>query len=359
MRRVSTALIAALLLPATAPLLLGTAISTGALLVIQAPAQAQSAEAVAKTAQAITVRIEGATQGSGVLVKREGNRYTVLTAWHVVSGQKPGEELEIYTFDGKRHSLEESSIARIRQTDTALLNFVSPIVYAVPALAKRLAAAEPIYVAGYPLDSPLRLKIATARIIGNTECNSQVGYGGLLYSIAEAGNAESSKQGQSLRYESSHKVILRPETDIRSGVSGGPIFAGDGSLIGHHNGAVTGTNDWDVDVKMGLNRGSLTPMYKPKIEGYINSHAVCDVINAYSAWRQGLHSDAANYSLSAYKEDPKSLPFVSHPLSFLLLKLGRFNELCELHSKGAKLNSYKNSLDYMCKASIPGLYKPK
>jgi hypothetical protein len=85
MRRLP-ALVAALLLPVAQPFLLGTAVGTGALLVSQAPAQPQSAEDVAKAAQAITVRIEGATQGSGVLVKREGNRYTVLTAWHVVSG---------------------------------------------------------------------------------------------------------------------------------------------------------------------------------------------------------------------------------------------------------------------------------
>ena len=75
-------------------------------------AQMQSAEAVAQIAQAITVRIEGATQGSGVLVNREGNRYTVLTAWHVVSGQRAGEELDVYTPDGQRHSVETSSITQ-------------------------------------------------------------------------------------------------------------------------------------------------------------------------------------------------------------------------------------------------------
>jgi hypothetical protein len=46
--------------------------------------QTLNTEAIGRIAQAITVRIEGATQGSGVLVKREGNRYTVLTAWHLV-----------------------------------------------------------------------------------------------------------------------------------------------------------------------------------------------------------------------------------------------------------------------------------
>ena len=53
--------------------------------IVQAPSLAQSPEAVVIVAQAITVRIEGATQGSGVLVKREGNNYTVLTAWHVIA----------------------------------------------------------------------------------------------------------------------------------------------------------------------------------------------------------------------------------------------------------------------------------
>ena len=111
MRRLPT-LVAALLLPAVQPLLVSAAANSAALLVAQAPAQAQSAEAVAQIAQAITVRMEGATQGSGVLVKREGNRYTVLTAWHVVSGQRAGEELDIYTPDGQRHSVETSSITQ-------------------------------------------------------------------------------------------------------------------------------------------------------------------------------------------------------------------------------------------------------
>ena len=119
------ALVAALLLPAIQPLLLGTAAVTGALLVAQAPAQAQSSAEVGRVAQAITVRLEGATQGSGVLVKRDGNRYTVLTAWHVVSGQRQGEELDIYTPDGQRHSIEQGSIKRLGEVDMAVLSFTS------------------------------------------------------------------------------------------------------------------------------------------------------------------------------------------------------------------------------------------
>ena len=79
LKRRSSALAAALsLLPIGQPLLVGTLGITSATtaVVLQAPpAVAQDASAVARIAKAITVRIEGATQGSGVLVKKEGNRY--------------------------------------------------------------------------------------------------------------------------------------------------------------------------------------------------------------------------------------------------------------------------------------------
>ena len=49
---------------------------------------------IAKIAKDITVRLEGAGgQGSGVIVKKEGDRYTILTSWHVVKDNRPNEEL--------------------------------------------------------------------------------------------------------------------------------------------------------------------------------------------------------------------------------------------------------------------------
>ncbi len=111
MTRRRTAIAAALsLLPLGQPLLLGTlgiTTATTAVLLQQASVVAQDSSAVARIAKAITVRIEGATQGSGVLVKKEGNRYTVLTAWHVVSGNRPEVEVGIYTPYGKEHLLEK------------------------------------------------------------------------------------------------------------------------------------------------------------------------------------------------------------------------------------------------------------
>jgi len=204
------ALVAALLLPAAQPLLLGSALSTASLLVSQAPAQAQSAEAVGKVAQAITVRIEGATQGSGVLVKRDGNRYTVLTAWHVVSGQSKGEELDVYTADGQRHQLEQGSIKRLGEVDLAVLKFSSPTAYEVARVGdvKSVAMGSAILVAGFPLVSssvPTRLlRLIKGDVIANATVAIPDGYQ-LLY-----------------------------DNQTLPGVSGGAVLNARGELVGIH-----------------------------------------------------------------------------------------------------------------------------
>ena len=71
--RVALTATALSLLPLGQPLFLGTlgiTTATTAVLLHAPPAVAQDASAVARIAKAITVRIEGATQGSGVLVKK-------------------------------------------------------------------------------------------------------------------------------------------------------------------------------------------------------------------------------------------------------------------------------------------------
>ena len=147
------ALVYALLLPLSQLILLGTAVSSVTFLVSKSPAHAYSAEAVAKIAEAITVRIEGASQGSGVLVRRDGNRYTVLTAWHVVEGQRPGEELDIFTPDGQRRLVEQGSIKRLGEVDMAVLIFTSTNSYQVAPVGdvKSVSSGSSIYVSCFPL----------------------------------------------------------------------------------------------------------------------------------------------------------------------------------------------------------------
>jgi len=200
-----------------------------------AQAQNQDAESVAKFAEAITVRIEGATQGSGVLMKREGNRYTVLTAWHVVSGQRPGEELAIITPDGKQHQLEQGSIQKLGQADLAILRFVSSSDYRTARLGmkKGVAAGNLIFVAGFPLatsTAPSRVfRFLEGRVVANTEAAMPNGYQ-LLYSSG-----------------------LQP---TMPGMSGGPVLDRQGQLAGIHGRSETEdlkTERDGVFVKTGTN----------------------------------------------------------------------------------------------------------
>lgn len=240
------ALFAALLLPAAPPLLFGTVIPTATLLVSQAPAQAQSAEVVAKVAQAITVRIEGATQGSGVLVKREGNRYTVLTAWHVVSDQNKGEELDIFVRDGTKQQLEQGSIKRLGGVDLAVLTFTSTNFYEVAQIGdiKSVSMGNPIWVSGFPLPSsaiPTRLmRFIKGDVIANATVAIPDGYQ-LLY-----------------------------DNQTLPGVSGGAVLNTQGQLVGIHGKAEKADQISESSgkaVATGTNQGVPISYYKQYASG--------------------------------------------------------------------------------------------
>ena len=231
---------AAVLLPAVQPVMLGGAVATLVSASMQQPAAAENAESVAKVAQAITVRIEGATQGSGVLVKREGNRYTVLTAWHVVGGQRPGEELAVFTSDGRPHSVDGRNIRQIDGTDLASLTFASEEDYATARAGsvRDIKIGSRLYVGGFPLPTtavPSRLfRFLEGRSIASTTHNSTSGYG-LLYS-----------------------------NPTLPGMSGGPVLDETGLLVGVHGRAETDslmTEQQGVAVKTGSNQGMPIGLY--------------------------------------------------------------------------------------------------
>ncbi|WP_236072432.1 S1 family peptidase, partial [Prochlorococcus marinus] len=238
-RRTVLAAAVSLLLPLGQPLLLGTVgitTATTAVVIQQGPAIAQDASAVARIAKAITVRIEGATQGSGVIVKQEGNRYTVLTAWHVVSGNRPGEEVGIYTSDGNEHQLEQGSIQRLGEVDMAVLSFSSGSAYEVAYVGdiKKVKHDQPIYVAGFPLNNSQNLRYETGEVVANAEVGIDQGYQ-LLY-----------------------------DNETVAGMSGGVLLNADGDLVGLHG---RGERDeqassGELVMKTGVNQGVPITYYK-------------------------------------------------------------------------------------------------
>jgi len=192
MSRTITAIAAAIsMFPVGQPMLLGTlGFATAATAVIfdDVDAVAQDASAVARVAKQVTVLVAGASSpGSGVLIKKVGNRYSVLTAWHVIKDTSASEVIEIKTPDGEWHESVSGSVRQIGKIDLAVLTFESSNSYEIVATGDidDIASGNQIFVSGFPLPSssvPVSLfRFLKGDVIANATVAIPDGYQ-LLYS---------------------------------------------------------------------------------------------------------------------------------------------------------------------------------
>ncbi|WP_427162719.1 trypsin-like peptidase domain-containing protein [Aliinostoc sp. HNIBRCY26] len=125
-------------------LLLGTGI-----VIVQPVATALTPSEIANIARQITVRIDGANTGSGVIIERQGNVYTVVTNWHVVQLQG---NYTVQTPDGQRYTFNNSQVKRFPGVDLAVFQFTSNTNYRVAEKGNsdQVALGTNIAVAGYP-----------------------------------------------------------------------------------------------------------------------------------------------------------------------------------------------------------------
>jgi S1-C subfamily serine protease len=118
---------------------------------VQPIAAAKSSVEIAKTAQAITVLItEPNSVGSGVILQRQGEIYTVLTAAHVVQNKA---NYTITTPDDRKYQIISSSIRPAPGSiDLAVVKFKSTTSYPTAKLGNCnvLASGMELYVGGFP-----------------------------------------------------------------------------------------------------------------------------------------------------------------------------------------------------------------
>ncbi|WP_051470071.1 S1 family peptidase [Fischerella sp. PCC 9605] len=130
-----------------APALIGVTIA----LVQTQVAVALSPTEVNNIAKQVTVLIQSKKPkyGSGVIIKKQGNTYTVLTAAHVVEVK---DNYEIITPNGKRYAVSYSSVKQLPGVDLAVVQFTSSQNYTVAKIGNSDASTEgtTAYVAGFP-----------------------------------------------------------------------------------------------------------------------------------------------------------------------------------------------------------------
>jgi hypothetical protein len=151
-----------------------------ALIVFVQPAAfaAKSAQEIAQYANTITVQVNRpagvgvglASDGSGFIIKREGNTYIVLTCNHVINPSEGPKPVRIRTNDGLSHIINPTSVKSLGtntkgSNDLALFTFNSDKDYAVAELRSPNQAklGSKAFIFGYPVNNDLN-RIAENRV---------------------------------------------------------------------------------------------------------------------------------------------------------------------------------------------------
>jgi S1-C subfamily serine protease len=181
-------------------------------------------------ARSITVKVRvGKTWGSGILVRKQAQVYTVVTNQHVLN---LGDRASIQTADGRIYP------AQLRrqdfgERDLALLQFKSRSNYAIASLDRSsgVRVGDPVFAAGFPIESEFD-RVASAKA-GNPPTRLEA-------------------QGQDRRQEknlmgftfATGQISLLPTkvliggyqigatNDVRKGMSGGPLLNRQGQVVG-------------------------------------------------------------------------------------------------------------------------------
>jgi serine protease Do len=169
-----------------------------------APSVALEPPEIAAQAAKFVVKIDGGGGGTGFIVRKNGNRYTVLTNEHVI---RSAVNYTITTSDNRRYIINSNLIRKVSGVDLAEIEFTSTTNYSAAELSNSStnSLGRKIYSYGFNAISQ-----------GLPERSPQFLQGSI------AGNLPSSRNGYSLTFN----LTAMP------GLSGSPLLDESGKVIG-------------------------------------------------------------------------------------------------------------------------------
>ncbi len=225
------------------PLIIGCTVALVALVAFADGAVAKTPAEIRSIAQATVVSIKlNDSVGSGVIIHRQGDLYTLVTNRHVVCGRglctklPVGERYNLTLPDGQKSRIPVSAIKLSNNgLDLAIIQFRSSRNYTMASVAApgSLKARDLVHTAGFPYEQP-----------------------GFYF---DSGNAIA-VVNKRLRGDSGGYSVIY-DANTLPGMSGGGVFNSNGQLVAIHglgDRYQPGTDlddDYKVGTKVGLNRG--------------------------------------------------------------------------------------------------------
>ncbi|MCA2725390.1 MAG: tetratricopeptide repeat protein, partial [Microcystis sp. M048S1] len=210
-------------------------------------------------AKGFTVRIDSTSggNGSGVIIAKEGNIYTVLTADHVFCEKEKSQDAAskpclnftytVVTSDGKTRNIEKSTIIRQEGVDLAVFQFESLDNYPVAEIANyNPNTGDFVFAAGFPKigDNPSKWLFSGGAILEKEE--------GLIQTRQ---SPLSTQQGGTLQsvasLEGGYELVYTSITF--GGMSGGAVLDSQGRVIGIHGSSETaGVTEIQLGLSLGI-----------------------------------------------------------------------------------------------------------
>jgi len=169
-------------------------------------------------ARQITVRIiTNPGTGSGVIISRNGQTYTVLTNDHVVSDTWDSQ-YKVLTSDGLTHLAKRINSPKFANLDLAIVQFTSIQDYRVAEVgnSNALLLGQPVYASGFP----------NWYWANSNTPESTLNWGLKAFKVTTGTLGMLPNSSLSLGYQMGYT------NDVQNGMSGGPVLDAEGHLIG-------------------------------------------------------------------------------------------------------------------------------